>query len=713
MEVAPWIAATITAAMWAEAAARTERLHELARRELGAEEPDLDAIVRELGGLFQAAACTVLLEEKATETLRLSASTDALLGTDNQVVYAKGEGLTGWVFARGEPLRLSRADDRQAVLNAAGLDRAGPRFPEHDPSGRATTQFLGVPIRTGKKTVGVVRMSRPADSPRFTAADEAALQFFADLLGIALKRTWRLLIGRTIEESASIAIAITRREPQSDGSFVPRLIYSNPGSREMLGYGSDSMVGLDARKVYAHGAYEALHAPLEAKLHEAIEHGRSELAAVDSTLRHKDGSLLPVKISYRILADRRIRPAEIYTIGIFREQTAAARDQAQRRRLMEMLQGMGIAYCRSDLDGKAIETSKGEADILGYTEAELLKLNCAEFYDNPRDRASLIERLSNAGSGRLLAVRHALRRKDGTRVQAEGYLRIVHESLDQGRPTIEGLYRDVTRRLEIQSFVDAPADRLVEDDVLLQKLRENEQRQLDFLSSLGHQLITPLSSLVGNLDDLRSGLMEDKSEIDDSLRWIIGQAKQCMRMVRNLSYLDKILHREPFLKTDMSMAKICVETKLDFMHLLEEKHMRLEIDTRSLDANLHVRGHADLLRQVIVNLVDNAIKYSRLKSTIEIHGMIWPRGRVLEISNEGLSIPREVRERIFERGFRTDRARALVPHGTGVGLWLVRRILEAHGARIVCDEIEKRGRKRICFRLTFPHPEPPRGRRAR
>jgi PAS domain S-box-containing protein len=533
VEMAPWIATTITAAMQAEAAARTARLHALACRELGADEPDLDSIVHELGELFQGSACTILLEEEATKTLRLSASTDPTLGKNDQVIYAKGEGLTGWVFATGTSLRLPR-EDRETVVAAIGFDREGPRFPEHDHAGRATTQYLGVPIRAGTTTFGVVRMSRLPETARFTIEDQTALEFFADLLGIAFKRTWKLLVGRTIEESASVAIAITRSEPQHDGTFVPRLIYANPGATEMLGYGGEHMVGHDVRKLYPPGAYEADYQLLKARLHETVERRRSELGPIDSELLHKDGSPRSVKISYRILADRRIRPPEIYTIGIFRERTAAARSQAQHRRLMEMLRGMGIAYFRADLDGKVRETSEAEADVLGYSENELLNLNRAMLYDDPRDRTRWID-LAQRKAGDLVPVRQPLRRHDGVQVHVEGYIRTVLEPMDQGRTSVEGLYRDVTQRLEIQSFVDAPGDRVVPDDVLFEKLREREQRQHDYLSSLGHQLITPLASLVGNLDDLRSGLLHEKAEVEESLRWVIGQTKQCMRMVRNLS----------------------------------------------------------------------------------------------------------------------------------------------------------------------------------
>ncbi len=712
-EVAPWLVAAVTASMRSESAARVRKLHDFARCELGGDEPNLDVIAREVCELFGAAACTILLEEKATGTLRLSATTDASLGSEEQVVYDTNEGLTGWVFARGESLRLARADERRAVRDATGLDREGPRFAERAPEGETATQFLGVPIRAGERTFGVIRMSRRSAEARFTGDDEEALQFLGDWLGIALKRTWNLLVNRTIEESASLAIAITRREPQTDGTFVPRLIHANPAALEMLGYEAHELQDRDATDFYAPGAYEEIYGPLEERLLLANREGRSELGPVESSLLHKDGSLVPIKISYRILADRRIRPAEMYTIGIFRERIAEARAQAKLHRVLKMLEGMGIAYFRSDFDGNALETSDAEAAILGYTEAELLELNRAAHYENAADREKLMRRAQQAKAGELLPVRQPLRRKDGTKVFTAGYMRKVQESLDLGRKTVEGLYRDVTRRLELQSFIDAPSNRVIPDEDLFEKLKEREQRQHDYVKSLGHQLITPLGSLVGNLDDLRSGLLSDKSDVDDSLRWVIGQTKQCMRMVRNFSYLGKILRQEPFRKTEVSIAKLCIETKLDFQHLLDDKPMRMVIDSRSLDTHLQVSGHGDLLRQVMVNLVDNAIKYSRAHSKIEIRGMTWPRGRVLEVSSEGLPIPKDARESIFERGFRTERAKAVVPHGTGFGLWLVRRILESHDAKILCDEVVIKGRKRIVFRITFPHPAPRRGRRVR
>jgi signal transduction histidine kinase len=168
--------------------------------------------------------------------------------------------------------------------------------------------------------------------------------------------------------------------------------------------------------------------------------------------------------------------------------------------------------------------------------------------------------------------------------------------------------------------------------------------------------------------------------------------------------MDKILRGEPFKKERLSFVKLAIETKRDFFHLLDEKHLEIRINDESIERHIQVQGHREMLRQVLVNLVDNAIKYSLPNTTIIIRGRKWPEGNALEIGSQGLSLSAEERERIFERGFRTQTARAIVPHGTGLGLWLARKIVEAHGATIRCLEVLEDGKKRILFRIIFPNP---------
>jgi PAS domain S-box-containing protein len=679
---------------------RRDALQVLAKRELDSIEPDLHRVVTQLAELFQATATTLLLEEQGE--LRLAASTDPTLGREERVVYERGEGLTGHVFATGQSLRLNDSTNHAEVRRQTGLDRKGPRHPERDRQGATTVQFLGVPIRWGEQVHGVLRMSRTRGEARFTSEDEHTLQFFADLLGIALAHAWDLLLAECIRESVSVPMAVSRRETPIGKQPVPRIILANPGAEKLLGRSRTQLCGLDAREMYAPSAYEEFKPGLLAAFRVALSKGRGEHGPVLTRIQRPDGTQCWLEMSFRILANRRVQPPVFYTIGVARDMTEREQQAAQHRGLMEMLDEMGLAYFRSDMQGVTLESGAAESRVTGYPRNEMIGLNRTLLYPSHRDRKILIDRAICRG-GRLVSARQQLRRKDGTRFWAEGDLRVLIDA--EGNPRgVEGLYRDVTDRLQLQGFVNARTDKVLMDDELFAKLKENAEFHLDYMSSLGHQLLTPLSSLTGNLRNLERGHLDER-RIRERLPYIIGQARVCTRLVRNLSYMDKVLRGEPFHRETVSMARLAIETKLDFLHLLKENRLELHIDDASLNRNLPIHGHREMLRQVIVNLVDNAIKYSLPESTITIRGKYRRReGRVFEITSRGLPIPEQIREEIFKRGFRSNKAKMKVPHGTGLGLWLVRKIVEAHGATINCREIFENEQRYNLFRIIFPHP---------
>jgi signal transduction histidine kinase len=249
-----------------------------------------------------------------------------------------------------------------------------------------------------------------------------------------------------------------------------------------------------------------------------------------------------------------------------------------------------------------------------------------------------------------------MRRKNGNLFWGEGDLRL----LSDGEREIgsEGFYRDVTDRIRLQRFLNEDTERVLSDDELVTSLKQDAEFHLDYLSSLGHQLQAPLDSLIQTLRNLERGVTTQR------LPYVLGQSIVCMRLVRNLSYMDKILRGEPFQREAVSMSKLVIETKIDFIHLLRDRKLDLIIDDESLKRVLHVLGHQEMLRQVVVNLVDNAIKYSLPGTSIQIRARYWPEGPSLEITNVGLPIPEEEREKIFQRGYRTKKAEALIPHGT-------------------------------------------------
>lgn len=689
------LAAAIQSSIRTEAWYRIEQLQELARRTFQDLNWDLKALTQHLAELFHADVVTILLEER--DELHLASSTDQSLGRDRPVIYRQGQGLTGFIFESGKALRLSNTDDAAEIQRVAGIKRERPLHPERDAEGRYFTwQFLGVPMLFGGKAVGVIRMGRRGGSARFTLEDEKALQFFADLLGAALAPSWSLLLSRSVLESVSEAIAVSHYERDASGAKVRRIVMANQGAEKLLGLPESELQGRDARTIYAPGEYDKIREGLS----RAISEGRSEYGPVPSRMQRADGALVPVVISYRILANRRISPASFYIIGLARDTSESERLAERHQSMLELLDAIGVVYFQADQNGITLEPTRTEPRITGYSLEELRGFPREKLYLDPRERARLLDR-AREHQGQLTRELQQMRRKDGSFFWAEGDLRIVNDA--EGREIgLEGFYRDVTDRILLQGFLNEDTKKVLGEHELFARLKADAEFHLDYLISLGHQLQTPLGSLIETLRNFEKGVMNQR-QLAERLPYVIGQAVVCSRLVRNLSYMDKILRGEPFQRQAISLAKLAIETKLDFLHLLRERRLELIVDDESINRHLRVQGHREMLRQTLVNLIDNAIKYSLPGSTIHIRAKVWPQGPTLEISNYGFPISPEDRKQMFQRGFRTKRAQALIPHGTGLGLWLVRKIVEAHDASIRCHEVIEDGQKRVLFRITFPH----------
>lgn len=697
-ECEPILAAAIQSSIRTEAWYRIEQLQELARWTFQDLNWDLKALTQNLADLFHADVVTILLEER--DELHLASSTDQSLGWDRPVTYRRGQGLTGFIFDSGKALRLSNTDDAKEVQRVTGIKRERPLYPERDAEGgRFYAQFLGVPMLFGGKVVGVIRMARRGGSARFTLEDEKALQFFADLLGAVLAPVWDLLVARSVIESVSDAIAVSRYERNASGVAGPRIVLANQGAEKLLGLPESTLQGRDAREMYAPEEYEKIRQGLSRALAEMMQAGHSEFGPVPSRIRRADGTLVPIVISYRILANRLVSPPSLYTIGLARDTSESERLAEHHQRILELLDAIGVAYFQTDQNGMTREPTETESRITGYSREELNGFPRERLYLDSDQRAHLLES-ARKRQGQLTRELAQMRRKDGSLFWAEGDLRIVRDA--EGREiAVEGFYRDVTDRILLQGFLNENTKRVLGDDELSARLKADAEFQLDYLISLGHQLQTPLGSLIESLRNFESGVTSQR-QLAERLPYVIGQAVVCTRLVRNLSYMDKILRGEPFQHETVSLAKLAIETKLDFLHLLREKRLELAVDDESISRHLRVQGHREMLRQVLVNLVDNAIKYSLPGSVIHIRAKLLQDGPCLEISNQGFPISVEDREKIFQRGFRTNRAQALIPHGTGLGLWLVRKIVEAHDATIRCHEVIEDGQKRVLFRITKP-----------
>jgi len=244
-------------------------------------------------------------------------------------------------------------------------------------------------------------------------------------------------------------------------------------------------------------------------------------------------------------------------------------------------------------------------------------------------------------------------------------------NLDTGRfEGVRGTARDVT------------AQRAAE-----RALRDSEQRHRDFASDIAHELRTPLAVLRTRLDTL------DDSDSHQAMRDDITAMSRLLHQMLAATRLET-LAADSFRSVDI--RAVCAKVAMNLGHLAIQEGRSIEIVGREYP--VVVWGDAEAIEQAVRNLVENAIKYSAKDTTITIDVR---DDRSVRVINHGPSIPKEKRDIIFKRFERADRRADKL--GLGIGLAIVKRVVDAHGARIEVDDAPGGG---AVFALLFPPVSP-------
>jgi two-component system phosphate regulon sensor histidine kinase PhoR len=224
------------------------------------------------------------------------------------------------------------------------------------------------------------------------------------------------------------------------------------------------------------------------------------------------------------------------------------------------------------------------------------------------------------------------------------------------------------------------------------ELRRLERVRQDFVANVSHEFKTPLTAIQGFAETLLSGALDDPTSNRRFLDIIRNHAIRLARLTDDLLKLARIeagkLEVEFFSVGLMELIEGCAETTL---MKASRKQITLEIEVPSgLPA---VRGDASLLRDVLQNLLDNAIQYTPPGGHIRVTAEAKGREAVITVSDTGIGIPTSDQERIFERFYRVDAARSREAGGTGLGLSIAKHIIEAHGGRLWVDSVIGEGSK--------------------
>jgi two-component system, OmpR family, phosphate regulon sensor histidine kinase PhoR len=281
----------------------------------------------------------------------------------------------------------------------------------------------------------------------------------------------------------------------------------------------------------------------------------------------------------------------------------------------------------------------------------------------------------------------------------------------------EGLQSDITMGItQARSFsitaapvkaLDASAPGRTPDDkpsgavVVLHdvtELRRLERVRQDFVANVSHEFKTPLTAIQGFAETLLAGALDDPENNRRFLEIIRNHAIRLARLTNDLLKLARIEAGKMELEFSsvglLELIEGCTETTL---LKANRKEITLEISVPpQLPA---VRGDATLLRDVLQNLLDNAIQYTPAGGHISVAATAGSREAVVTVADTGIGIPLADSERIFERFYRVDAARSREAGGTGLGLSIAKHIVEAHGGKLWVESTVGQGSK---FSFSLP-----------
>lgn len=330
-----------------------------------------------------------------------------------------------------------------------------------------------------------------------------------------------------------------------------------------------------------------------------------------------------------------------------------------------------------DGDGRYIYVNKAWHKTLGYTRKEIPDLT---FWDivHAESAPKCREKFRQVMEGKTInSVEAVFVTKDGRLVYVEGNVNGVQK--DGQVVACRGIFRDITER------------KLAEE-----KLRRLDELKQEFLSNVSHELRTPLQSISGFTKLLIGDDVPDAATRREFLQIVDSETLHLGNLINSLLDMSRLeAGRFQVNKRHMAVTRVIGDSLKVFHSLAREKDIKLQENIPDDLPELEVDG--DRLRQVILNLVSNAIKFSDPDSDVIIRAQPQNGEILFQVTDHGIGISPDDMHHLFERFYRAEGEK--VRGGTGLGLYISRQIIEAHGGRIWAESLLGKG---STFSFTLP-----------
>ncbi len=341
----------------------------------------------------------------------------------------------------------------------------------------------------------------------------------------------------------------------------------------------------------------------------------------------------------------------------------------ERNQIEAILSGMVEGVVAVDSSGNIVSINKAAANLLGVGETSSQGRSVEEVVRNPE----LQEYIKNILENKQAAETDRLVLNEGGR-----FLQLYGSTLTDNKGGNSGavlVLHDVTRT------------------------RQLEEVRRDFVANVSHELKTPVTSIKGFVETLLEGAINEPGQARRFLEIIAKHSDRLNAIIEDLLSLSRLeedseKRRLSFERTSIKQALVSA-IELSTVKA-EGKQITVEL---SCGEDITAKINPALIEQAVLNLVDNAIKYSRNNSKIEVKAEKKEGKVLITVSDEGCGIEKEHLERIFERFYVVDKGRSRKLGGTGLGLSIVKHIAQVHGGHV---EVESTLGKGSAFTIRLP-----------
>jgi PAS domain S-box-containing protein len=382
------------------------------------------------------------------------------------------------------------------------------------------------------------------------------------------------------------------------------------------------------------------------------------------TLVERPTKVLGLANAVRNALRARQRQYQTRDLIIERERNSAALQESEQRYRTLVEQVKDYAIFMIDLEGRATSWNEGVLRVLGFTETEFIGLNTSKRIFTPEDQAvgvpeAELEQARKTGSA---SDDRWMMRSNGKHFWASGITSALYDPQGQHIGYTK-VMRDLTRNKEAE---DA--------------LKEADRRKNEFLATLAHELRNPLAPIRNSMHILQMTAGNNKT-INNVCSMLERQVEQLVRLVDDLLEVSRITRGKIELRkeeVDLAMVvRSAVETSLP---IIDTANHRLNVSLPELP--LTVWGDPVRLSQVLANLLNNAAKYTNEGGEIGLRVTVEGEQAMISVRDNGIGIPESMLANVFEMFMQVDRTTKRAQGGLGIGLTLVKSLVELHGGTV-------------------------------